>query len=188
MVVTNQADVAERIRLLRAHGSLQRYHHVMVGTNSRLDELQAAILRVKLLHLDAWNRARRQHADTYTRLFHETGLAEVTRPVERPGYQHTFHLYTLRCPRRDAIAEQLRRQVIGAQVYYPLTLPQQPALVELGYRPGQLPAAQQAALEVLSLPLYPELRPEQLSLVVEKFAQAWRQTEGFDRLAKAVLP
>ena len=166
MVVTNDEALAERIRLLRAHGSRARYHHEVVGTNSRLDELQAAVLRVKLRHLDSWNEARRRHAQTYRQLFARHGLSDVALPEEAPGCRHVYHLFVIRTPHRDAIAQALEAHGIGCQVAYPSILPHQPALASLTRAREAYPAAQAAAAEVLSLPCYPELTPEAIDDVV----------------------
>lgn len=172
MVVTNDPALAERVRLLRTHGSRGGYHHTAIGTNSRLDELQAAILRVKLPHLDDWNQARRRHAETYRRLIEEVGLGrELGVPQELDGCEHVFHAYVIRSRQRDRLREILRQQHIAAQVYYPTTLLQQPALAFLPPRPGGCPAAAQAAAEVLALPMYPELTPPLIERVVEELAQ-----------------
>jgi len=168
MVVTNDPRLAEQVRLLRDHGSPDRIRHeVLGGRNSRLDELQAAILRVKLPYLEAWTQARRRHAETYRGLIEQAHLEELILPQEQPGCWHVFHLYVIRCQKRDILHHELVKQGIGAQVHYPLALPFQPALTVLGHRPGQLPEAEHAAREVLSLPLYPELTVEQIQTVVD---------------------
>jgi dTDP-4-amino-4,6-dideoxygalactose transaminase len=177
MVVTNDARVAEEIRLLRTHGSRDKRQHLRVSGNSRLDELQAAILRAKLPHLDAWNRARREHADTYRRLIEQAGLEELILPREAPGTTHVFHLYVVRSRQRDRLHERLVEAGIQAQVHYALTLPQQPALSFLGYRPGQCSISEQLVAEAVSLPLYPELTLEQIEEVVGHVAH-----KSFDRV------
>ena len=170
MVVTNRRAVAERIRLLRAHGSRQRYRHQIVGTNSRLDELQAAILRVKLRHLTRWNRLRRAAARTYRALCTRYGIDGVQLPQERPGCEAVYHLYTIRTPKRNRLAAALARAGIATQVAYPVGLPDQPPLRSFR-RPGQqFPQTQRAAREVLSLPLYPELRTRQIERIVQTLA------------------
>ena len=175
MVVTNSTAVAEQIRLLRVHGSAEKYHHRCVGTNSRLDELQAAILRVKLPYLNQWNEARRAHVQTYRQLFHRAGLQEIVLPSEQPGCYHVYQLCVIRLPERDRIAHALTQQDIGVQITYPLTLPQQPALAFLGDTTGQFPVAERATRDVLSLPLYPELTPgliEQIVLAISSLHPA----------------
>ena len=172
MVVTNDRKVAETIRLLRVHGSRERYRHVAVGMNSRLDELQAAVLRVKLQHLDAWTESRRRHAQTYRELFARHGLSDLVLPEEASGCRHVYHLFVIRTRHRAAIARALEAQGIGCQVTYPATLPQQPALVSLASAREAYPVAEAAASEVLSLPCYPELTPALIEDVVSTIAQA----------------
>ena len=173
MVVTNDAKLAERIRLLRTHGSRAKYLHAALGKNSRLDELQATILRVKLPHLEDWNEARRRHADTYRRLIDARGLGEeVVLPQEHPGCRHVYHLYVIRSGQRQALYETLTHAGIGVQITYPLALPAQPALASLGHRLGAFPVAERATAEVLSLPMYPELTTLLIEQVVDQLARA----------------
>src|SRR5215210_7761117 len=170
LLTTNDAGVAERLRRLRVHGGATEYHHDEVGFNSRLDTLQAAVLRVKLPHLDAWSDARRERAETYTRLLEEAGLAEfVTPPHVRPGARHIFHQYVLRVHggRRDALAEHLKANGVGTKVYYPVPLHLQPCFANLGYREGDFPESERAARETLALPMFPELTAGQQGYVVE---------------------
>jgi len=167
MVTTNDAELADRIRLLRAQADAsvlggKKYHHPTVGFNSRLDEIQAAILRVKLPHLDSWNRARCSHAQTYGEQLKDTGL--MLPSVSRDG-SHVYGVYTLRSALRDALRTHLQAQGIGTVTYYPLPLHLQEAYSYLGYKTGDLPVCEQLAQEVLSLPIYPELTPEQLAVV-----------------------
>ena len=173
MVTTNDAALAEKVRLLRVHGASPRYYHRELGYNSRLDELQAAILRVKLKHLDHWNACRRLAAERYRQLFAAApGLSDrVTLPVERIACRHVYHQYTIRAERRDALQAHLEQCGIGTAVYYPLPLHLQPVFQDLGYRPGALPATEQACAEVLSLPIYPELTAEQQEYVVARVEQ-----------------
>lgn len=164
MVTTNDAGLAHRVRLLRDHGSPSRYRHELVGMNGRPDELQAAVLRVKLPHLQRWNALRRAHAERYSALLRAVPM--VT-PPEVAGYaEHVFHLYVVRAPQRDALVEHLHRCGVGAGIHYPVPCHLQPGLSALGYRPGDLPATEQAAAEVLSLPMYAELTAEQQAYVV----------------------
>ncbi len=169
MVITNDAKLADRVRLMRAHGSTEQYHHLTMGMNSRLDELQAAILRVKLRHLDEWSEARRGHAAAYAEAFQRAGLKQVRLPAERRGARHVYSLYTIRTPKRDQVQRALTGDKIAAQIAYPRTLPQQPALEAYA---GSYPKAEAAAAEVLSLPMYPELSPEQIERVVDTVARA----------------
>jgi dTDP-4-amino-4,6-dideoxygalactose transaminase len=170
LVTTNDDATAERLRRLRVHGGATEYHHDEVGFNSRLDTFQAAVLRVKLPHLDAWSDARRERADTYTRLINDAGLAEfITPPYVLPGARHIFHQYVVRVPgaRRDALLEHLKANGVGTKVYYPVPLHLQPCFAELGYREGDFPASERAARETLALPMFPELTRAQQEYVVE---------------------
>jgi dTDP-4-amino-4,6-dideoxygalactose transaminase len=170
LVTTNDADVAERLRRLRVHGGATEYHHDEVGFNSRLDTLQAAVLRVKLQHLDRWSDARRERADAYTRLLSEAGLEEfVTPPFVRHGARHIFHQYVVRvaAARRDPLIEHLKQNGVGTKVYYPVPLHLQPCFADLGYRAGDFPESERAARETLALPMFPELKREQQEYVVE---------------------
>jgi dTDP-4-amino-4,6-dideoxygalactose transaminase len=165
MVVTSDPALAKHVRLLRDHGSRARYDHAALGTNSRLDELQAAVLRVKLRHLDRWTQARRGHAASYREALRAAGLERIA-PAERQGCRHVYHLYTVRLPHRDRVREALARRQIGCQVAYPSTLPSQEVFRFLGYPQGAFPQAEAASREVLSLPLYPELSQEHIETVV----------------------
>ncbi len=166
-VVTNDGDLAGRVRLLREYGWRERYVSDIPGLNSRLDELQAAILRVKLRYLDAENARRRQIAAEYDRLLAGTGLR---RPTVRPGVTHVYHQYAIRSPQRDALQAYLRARGIGALIHYPVPVHLQPAY--RGRLPGAdtLPETEAAAREVLSLPMYPELRDEEIARVAAEIA------------------
>lgn len=154
-VITNDTGLADRVRRLRNYGQENRYHHAERGQNSRLDEMQAALLRVKLAHLDHHNGARRRLADRY-----EATLEGVSRPLVRPGAEHVFHLYVVRHPRRDPLKEALTERGVGTLIHYPVPVHRQPAYCDLGYPPGSLPVTERIASEVLSLPLYVGLPPE----------------------------
>lgn len=162
MVVTDNDDLAEVVRRLRVHGAKPKYFHSMLGINSRLDTLQAAILQVKWPHLDEWITARRRIAHSYDALLE--GLP-LQRPVERPGNFHVYHQYTIRLPERDKLQEYLREKGIGTAVYYPLSLHLQEVFSYLGYSPGDLPQAEKAQREVLSLPMFPELQSDEIEYV-----------------------
>src|SRR5690349_972827 len=164
MMVTSDAAAAERLRKLRLHGGAKQYHHEEVGTNSRLDTLQAAVLLAKLPHLAAWSAARRDHAAYYSNAF--AGLEGVTTPVVDRANEHIFHQYTLRAQRRDQLQAHLKAEGIGCAVYYPIPLHRQECFAPLGYREGRLPVSERAAREVLSLPIFPELTREQQDGVV----------------------
>lgn len=171
MVTTSDDALADRIRSLRVHGSGKtRYIHEEVGWNSRLDEVQAAVLRVKLPHLDAWNAARRTHAAAY-----DAGFADCrgVRPLDAPGpgVEPIFHLYVLRAENRDGLRDHLARAGIGVGVYYPLPLHLQDCFAYLGYRKGDLPKAEAASDEVLALPMYPELPVASRQRVIETVRQ-----------------
>lgn len=175
LVSARDEKLAARVRRLREHGSEKRYEHLEVGLNSRLDALQAAILAVKLRHVDAWSNARAERAATYDTLLRAAGLdGTVTLPHVVPGARHIFHQYVIRAPRRDALREHLRERAIGSEVYYPIPLHLQRCFASLGYRAGDLPETERAAAEVLALPMYPELTQAQQEHVVESVASFYR--------------
>lgn len=164
MVVTSDAGLAERVRLLREYGWAERYVSHLAGTNSRLDELQAAVLRVKLRHLDADNAARARLAAAYEAGLGGTGLVL---PTTAPDRSHVFHLYVVRCPRRDELLGELRANGVGALVHYPVPVHLQPAYHDRLRGSGDLPQTERAAREVLSLPIYPELEASDVQAVIE---------------------
>ncbi len=167
LVTTNDDALAERMRSLRVHGSRQRYFHEAIGGNFRIDAMQAAILRVKLPHLEGWTESRRTNAASYDRLFAQAGLApELFSTPERVEAGHVYHQYVVRTPRRDALRAHLAERSIGSEIYYPLPLHLQPCFADLGYGVGQLPVTERAAHEVLALPIYPELTQAQIERVV----------------------
>lgn len=169
MVVTDDEPLAEKIRVLRVHGSQPKYHHHLIGGNFRLDELQAAVLNVKFLHLERWTEARRRNARRYDSLFEETGLAEhIQVPAVRGGNRHIFHQYVIRVPHRDKLREFLRANGVGTEVYYPIPLHLQKCFEYLRHGRGDLPESEKAAEETLALPIYPELSPEQQEYVVDQ--------------------
>jgi dTDP-4-amino-4,6-dideoxygalactose transaminase len=165
MIVTNSAERAARLRILRNHGQTEKYVSSEPGWNGRLDEIQAAILRVKLRHLSDWQRARQAHAAEYTRHFAQ--IPGIMPPLIPEGYEHVFHQYTIRVEERDKLQRVLNEKQIGSAVYYPVPLHLQPLYAALGYKAGDFPHAEHAAQEALSLPMYPELRPAQLARVAE---------------------
>jgi dTDP-4-amino-4,6-dideoxygalactose transaminase len=169
MVVTNSPELAARIRTLRNHGQSEKYRSTEPGWNSRLDEIQAAILRVKLRHLSNWQRARQSHAAEYNRLLSQ--IPGVMPPLAPEGYEHVYHQYTIRIEYRDALQKFLSERQIGSTIYYPYPLHLQPLYSSLGHKPGDFPHAERAAQEVLSLPMYPELRNEQIARVVDAIAE-----------------
>ena len=159
MAFTNDPELAENLRILREHGAKPRYVHKTVGYNSRLDELQAAVLLVKAPHLEEWTAARRAHAALYREQF--AGSA-VTAPVELPYVRHVYNQYVVRVKDRAKLMERLRAHGIGCAIYYPVPLHLQECFSSLGYRKGDLPEAEKAAEETLALPIYPDLKPEQI--------------------------
>ena len=164
LMVTQDEALAERLRRLRLHGGSRQYLHEEVGTNSRLDTLQAAVLLAKLPYLERWNQARKRNAARYTTAF--TGHSAVCPPASDPANDHIFHQYTIRVPQRDELQAHLKAKGIGHSVYYPLALHLQPCFEYLGYRRGSLPAAEAAMESVISLPIYPELTEQQQDMVI----------------------
>lgn len=170
MLTTDDDQLAERLRTLRVHGGVSEYHHREVGLNSRLDSLQAAVLRVKLPHLERWSTARRERAEVYARLFGEAGLeGAVTPPFVKADARHIFHQYVIRvsAKSRDPLMTHLRERGVGTKVYYPVPLHLQECFRSLGYAAGDFPAAERAARETLALPMYPELTADQQHDVVD---------------------
>ena len=161
-ITTDDDELAARVRLLRDWGAEHKYHHVVRGFNYRLEELQAAILRVKLAELEAWTEARRAHAAHYRRLL---AGAAVHLPLEAPGRRHVYHVFAARHPERDRLAAALAEAGVATGVHYPVPVHLQPGYADQGYGPGDFPVAERAAGEVLSLPMYPELRPAQVEAV-----------------------
>ena len=178
-VATSDAALAHEIRLLRNHGAEPKYHHLRVGGNFRLDALQAAVLRVKLPHLPRWSDMRRANADRYDRLFGEAGLAReaggpIALPVRPPDRVHIFNQYVIRVPNRDRVRERLTASGIGTEIYYPVPFHLQECFASLGHRRGDFPVAEEAAADVLALPIYGELTADQQSEVVHAVADAVR--------------
>jgi dTDP-4-amino-4,6-dideoxygalactose transaminase len=174
MLVTNDLGHARRLHMLRVHGEETKYHHQVVGINSRLDALQAAVLRAKLPHLEQWTTARQRKAQQYELMLIDAGLAEqIEVPFVRATARHIFHQFVIRIRdgRRDALREHLRARGVGTDIYYPVPLHLQKCFAYLGYKEGDLPIAEQAAKETLALPVYPELTDEQQDYVVEMIAE-----------------
>jgi dTDP-4-amino-4,6-dideoxygalactose transaminase len=173
LVTTNDDELAARLRMLRVHGEQERYKHQAIGWNSRLDALQAAVLRVKLPHLDTWSAGRVRNADTYDRLFAASGLVakeHVTLPVRARWGGHIFNQYTIRVRQRDELGAHLKERGIGWGLYYPIPLHLQECFSHLGYERGDMPESERASKEVLSLPIFPELTQAQLTRVVEEIS------------------
>lgn len=171
-VVTNDSELADKIRMLRVHGSRRKYYHETVGYNSRLDTLQAAILDAKLKYLDSWTEKRRKHAQFYNQAF---SRLPVQLPQEEKDKYHIFHQYTLSVPKRDQFKEYLKQKEIGCDTYYPLPLHQQECYRELAQRNGSLPVAEKKASEVVSLPIFPELTQSELEYVAGRVTCFYRQ-------------
>jgi dTDP-4-amino-4,6-dideoxygalactose transaminase len=175
MITTNDPQLAEKLRILRIHGTRQKYRYELLGINSRIDALQAAILRVKLRNLDNWTDGRRRNAETYRELFTKCDLTEqLTLPCEPEARFHVYNQYSIRAPRRDELREYLRGRGIPTEVYYPSPLHVEPAFEYLGYRKGDFPNAEAACREVLSLPIYPELTADQQQAVVATVARFYK--------------
>ncbi|HEY5640210.1 MAG TPA: DegT/DnrJ/EryC1/StrS family aminotransferase [Dehalococcoidia bacterium] len=165
IAVTNSRDVASQLQLLRNHGSSTRYYHSVLGMNSRLDEIQAAVLRIKLRHLEGWNEERRALAGEYNRRL--AGLPGVTTPVEAPDARHVYHLYVIRVEKRDELLDWLKEHGVHAGIHYPVPIHLQEACRDLGYEEGDLPVAEKAAKGILSLPIYPELTIDDVAYVCQ---------------------
>jgi len=171
MITTNDGNLAEKIRALRQHGSRMRYYHEELGFNSRLDEIQASILRVKLGRLDGWIEERQRIADLYRQNLDQEPIAI---PQDDPQGRHIYHQFAIRVPRRDALQQYLKGKGIATMIYYPVPLHQQKLYAYLGYQEGDLPQSEKAAKEVLSLPIYPELPPEQIGFIAETILGFYR--------------
>lgn len=177
MVITDDAKIPETIKMLRMHGSLVRDDHRLLGRTGRLDEIQAAILRVKFRHLANWTEARRRWAQLYGRLFRERLLPvapEVALPVEAEGARHVYHIYALRVPRRDALLKFLQGQGIGALVHYSRPVHAQPAFAAFGMREGDCPIGEALARDVISMPLYPAMGEQAVEQVVDAVVRFYR--------------
>jgi dTDP-4-amino-4,6-dideoxygalactose transaminase len=169
MILTKYAELATRLRTLRNHGQTAQYFSSEPGWNSRLDEIQAAILRVKLRHLANWQSARQAHAAEYGKLLQV--IPGIAPPLVPEGYEHVFHLYTVRVEKRDDVQRFLSERGIGSGVYYPVPLHLQTLYEHLGHKTGDFPHSEHAAMEVLSLPVFPELRTDQVQRVAETIAE-----------------
>jgi dTDP-4-amino-4,6-dideoxygalactose transaminase len=175
MCTTNDPELAARLKILRAHGSKPKYYHAVIGGNFRLDELQAAILLVKLRYLDQWTAKRQENARFYDDAFARAGLAEhVLTPKVMPGHRHIYNQYVVRVKRRDELKKHLGDAKIGTEVYYPVPLHTQQCFAYLGHGPEDCAESSRAALETLAIPIYPELSHEQQQQVVDSIAHFYR--------------
>jgi dTDP-4-amino-4,6-dideoxygalactose transaminase len=176
LVTTNDEKLADRLRVLHTHGSRKRYSYELIGINSRLDALQAAILRVKLRHLNDWTEARRRNAGQYAALFSEFRLEDRVRLPKVPDYAyHVYNQFTIRCANRDALRAHLNNSGIPTELYYQSPLHLQPAFSYLGNTPGDYPESERACREVLSLPIYPEHSRERQISVVQAIAKFYEE-------------
>jgi dTDP-4-amino-4,6-dideoxygalactose transaminase len=162
-IVTRNAELLEKIRILRDHGQVRKYHHTMVGWNCRMDGIQGAVLRIKLRHLERGNQLRRSHAAYYDQAFE--GIREIITPAHEDSIRHVYHVYAIRVKERDEMIRLLTEKGIGTGVHYPVPVHLQEAYRSLGYEPGSFPIAERCAAEFLSLPMFPELTREQLEIV-----------------------
>ena len=175
MATTNDASFARELRLMRAHGSEKRYYHQKVGGNFRLDAIQAAVLRIKAPHLAAWTDARRANAGVYRERLADAGLSErITLPAERPDCFHIYNQFVIRAERRDELRAFLETRRVGTEVYYPVPFHLQECFKPLGYKEGDFPEAERAAVETLALPIYGELTPAQLGHVVASIREFYK--------------
>ena len=175
MCVSNDAALAERMEVLRVHGGKPKYYHALIGGNFRIDELQAAVLNVKLQHLDEWTAGRQRNAAFYDAAFARAQLASTLRtPHVQPGVRHIFNQYVVRVRDRDALRHRLTDAGVGTEIYYPVPLHLQQCFAYLGHRRGDFPLSEQAAAETLALPIYPELTETQLQYVVDSIAAHYR--------------
>jgi dTDP-4-amino-4,6-dideoxygalactose transaminase len=171
MVTTKDSAIADRIGILRQHGAHPKYYHSLVGINSRLDELQAAVLLVKLARLDSWTDRRRANADTYRAFFADRNVREISVPSDPAGYRHIYNQFVIRVKDRDRLREHLSTREIGTEIYYPVPLHLQECFADLGYRKGDMPESEEAAAATIALPIYPELTREMQEYVVESVAE-----------------
>lgn len=176
LLTTNDANFADKLRMLRNHGGRSKYESELIGMNSRLDALQAAILRVKLRYVDSWSEGRRRNAERYAKLFKKRSLEHIVQlPRTGVNRNHIYNQYVIRVPRRDKLKVYLRERGVPSEIYYPIPLHLQRALAYLGYKPGDLPESEAASREVLALPVFPELTTEQQELVVDSIAEFFRR-------------
>jgi dTDP-4-amino-4,6-dideoxygalactose transaminase len=179
IITTNDATFADRLRVLRVHGARHKYSYERIGMNSRLDSLQAAVLRVKLPHLAGWTALRQRNAARYTTMILSRGLERfVTLPVAPDGCTHVYNQFTIRTEHRDALRDHLRARGIPTEIYYPLPLHTEPAFLYLGYATGEFPQAERACQQALALPIFPELTEAQQSAVVDAIDEFFAPTSA----------
>ena len=181
MITTNDAELAGKLRALRTHGAKTKYYHDFVGLNSRLDSLQAAILRVKFKYLDEWAEGRRRNADRYRKLLRETGLTDgggIELPIESENATHVYNQFVVRAQKRDDLQSHLRERGVGTEIYYPLALHLQPCFADLGLAQGAMPVSEKATAEALALPVYPELGGPEQEYIVNAIADFYRRGAG----------
>jgi len=164
-IITSSKELFERILMLRNYGQKQKYMHELVGYNSRLDDVQAAVLRIKLRHLDKWNEMRRKNAKIYNELL--SNVPQLKLPTEGAGRKHVYHLYTVRCKDRDGLQAFLSQNGVGTGIHYPIPVHLTKAYAHLGYKEGSLPTAESYSKEILSLPMFPELTQEEITYVAD---------------------
>jgi dTDP-4-amino-4,6-dideoxygalactose transaminase len=184
-VVTSDHAVAKRLEMLRNYGQKEKYQHMFRGYNRRLDTLQAAVLRVKLKHLDEWNDARRQHAKSYRRLLEQSGIVA---PHAVPNSESVWHLYVIRIDQREGLKEHLASRGISVGIHYPIPIHLQPAYQDLGYRQGDFPVTEKYARQILSLPMYAELTPEIVARVAETACEFAATSQADIMSLKAIQP
>jgi len=171
-LVTNNKKIAESMIMMRNYGQKKKYHHVFIAWNRRLDNLQAAILRVKLKRLNCWNKLRRENAHLYNRLLKGTG---VITPVEMPEVEHVYHLYVVRVKNRDELQEFLASRGVSTGIHYPIPIHLQPAYKDLGYKKGDFPVTESYSREILSLPMFPELKKTEIKYVVDSIKKFFKE-------------
>ena len=169
-MVTDNQELQEKIRILRDHGQIHKYHHAMVGWNARMDGIQAAVLSVKLRHLDKGNELRRSHAAQYDQAL--KGIEELVTPSEAPYARHVYHIYAIRVRERNEVIEMLAEMGVACGIHYPVPIHLQQAYQSLGYEAEAFPIAERAARQLISLPMFPELTPSQVGVVAEGVKEA----------------
>jgi dTDP-4-amino-4,6-dideoxygalactose transaminase len=174
MCTTTDPELGEKLRILRVHGSKPKYYHALIGGNFRLDELQAAVLTIKLKYLDEWTSGRQKNAAYYNELFSNAGLSQISTPVAVDGYRHIYNQYVIRTQDRDKLRQHLADANIGSEIYYPVPLHVQDCFNYLGYKADDCPEAMKAAEETLAIPIYPELSKEQQEYVVDKISEFYK--------------